>query len=719
MSANEKHKELFQICWIALNDQTMICKDCDIGNKQSATDIINTRIYLFLKDLPRRLQNKGICKHGSYNATYEAMQCLHPDAKKIIDLASIPDLIMLIVQETLLEYLKSFSKLDDQLAIIKKWLIRVSECQSIFSGDDSADESKILDIIRNKFRAKGYGEISDQAFQNLKKQFYATPLFLREFENLESQFANDGLDIYQTISKVVTLEEHVKYYKRKYLARKFNWLSLTLADSFEPLIEELMHEKNVCDNEYMNKATFMLIVERLKRDGKKLTAFLRETKRNIKDSTEVRLIATLYLFIEVIENEKNPDEIINELSHIGNAEEVMWLLSYFYSRIFNISQRKSLQKLILLLHKQGVKVDKCVRNNISAAQLLISTKLMPANIILHILPNKTFINYEDDNVLQSRAVLLMSCGLSMIIVGLPIAFTLASNPLLAVIIVCLALIAPVMFRNEILGYIKSRHIRGRETEEISTTLFNLPKIQKGKFKEFFMTAHNKAHLTKLLSPLSNVAKIFNETALPYVIKFYDKLHLINDLAQPLDGVKHILIGLFKILNAPRFLFKRQWSVADISFQAVSGVADITRGISEILLTPYTYCIKIPCRFFQTQNKKSALQGDMMVMATELQDKIQNKISTRLNSKSPLIPDQSNAKNKICDALFNKTAELHQRYKFFKKTMPVIGSQFKIDEKEGWRNVKSTFFVHFVDKRSCLNQDDVNVINKYCSLYTHR
>lgn len=215
-----KDKELLQLCWFALGDNSAICTHCDLS-QVSADAMCTKRKELFLKGLIQRLKEKAICGHGTYNAIYEAMQCLHPDTKRIMDLAAIQDLITLTVQEVLLDYLCSHPDLKAQLNIIKLWLENSAEGRSIFTHQEQNLEQQIIDKTYEKFHAKGYEYISDEALQIIKKQFHATPLFLRGFENLEIEFADE---IYQTKPNIINLEEHVKYFKKMSLQKKIQLL---------------------------------------------------------------------------------------------------------------------------------------------------------------------------------------------------------------------------------------------------------------------------------------------------------------------------------------------------------------------------------------------------------------------------------------------------------------------------------------------------------------
>ncbi len=706
---------LLQLCWVALHDQNMPCKECFLGG-MPVNEMTRTRVHLFLKELVRKIREKKICSHGEHNAIYEAMQCLHPDTRPIMDLAAIPDLIMLKVQEALLEYLKQHVELAEQLQIIKQWLTNTENGLSIFGTDQAVTEQKIINSVFMKLKEKGYKDNSEKIVEKIKKHFSATPLFLREFENLDSEFHDT---IYVVYPKINSLEDHIKYFCRMSIAKKFNWLSELCSDddSYQALIDKLVNQRIAWDNERISESNFILLFDHFKTDETLLNRFLQKIIDHPKQTKEVKLLALMHFFTNKVSNKRTAEDIITDMSHIGTAEEVMWLLCYLYAKAQRKSERMALQKLIILLYKQGVKSEKCIQNNISAAQLIMSTEFDRGSTVYQIIPNKYFKNFDLNKYCHFREsfVLIATIPLCMVL-GLPLGIILAGA--FGVISMLAFALIPVIFHKELFGFCKSFVLRTKLSKKIDDPEFACPDVTKSQFKNFFVPKTDRTYLKEMFSPFAKISKIFESTAFPYNSNLDDQT-FVKDILQPLDGVKHIIKGLVKILTSPFIPFKKEWRPLDIATRVVSGLSTMALGVAELALTPYTYLIKIPCRVYQTIEKKSALQGDLMIKATQLQDEILSSSTIKQYRQSSSISDNDFSLKQLNNNLFNKAVSLHNRYKQFKLNVPLVDSQFKRDEKERWQNVKTTFFARIVNQKPAINYTELKVLNDYVSLYTNQ
>ena len=142
--------------------------------------------------------------------------------------------------------------------------------------------------IHEKFKKKAHTEISDREIEQLKLKFYDTPIFLHELEYLVSEFVNEQLNIYQIQPNITTLQEHIKYFKRESLKKKLASYREVLLN-YDQVIEKIMEDKIQCNKTNMNRAVFISIVEQLKDDKDKLTAFLQQVRENQNENIHIRL----------------------------------------------------------------------------------------------------------------------------------------------------------------------------------------------------------------------------------------------------------------------------------------------------------------------------------------------------------------------------------------------------------------------------------------------
>lgn len=707
----DKDNELLQLCWLALGDENAPCHKCDLAQLQGNA-MCTKRKQLFLKGLIQRLKADSICGHGTHNAIYEAMQCLHPDTKRIMDLAAIQDLITLTVQEALLDYLLVHSDLETQLTIIKTWLANSANGDSLFTRQDPGLEQKIVDKVCEKFRAKGYEEISDKALIKIKSYFYTTPLFLQEFENLETEFPNV---IYQLQPRINSLEDHVKLFKRQSLKRKYNEYGTVLPKHlFNALIERLLIEKIDGYKPHMNRSVFEFVYEKLKNHEGLPELFLDKVITNDKEYYQIRICALLTKLHKMHDSRQSPEKIIETVSQLGTAEDIMWLFCRSYHKESNESFRESLENLILLLYDLGVKPEKCVRKNISATELLITAKPAAKPAILNIVSSTIQRKHQLRNVelnmqFAERFIVYSFCvAITFNILGL---ISLSVAPFILLAALCL----PIVFLPELKRLFNLNYQNIFEAQiNKSNQLIN---DRDNKYKEFFTST--RSTFEKIISPLFKIANIVNTIHTSYTSKVYGAQEYVSDILQPYFGVKHIMKGFFKIVSSPVRLFDSKSRLSSIPIQAVNGLSTMIRGLAEIVSTPFTYIVKIPFRIIFTSFEKIQYkQRRLLSLALDLQNEIADVTNNQvIDSHTPLLNGKNNSSKKICNQLFNHVARLHKEYKEFKVNDHATNSNFLKEEKKKWQAVKSTFFKHLIEKKT-ENQDCVkDTISDYCRLFT--
>ena len=732
----EKDKELLQLCWHALGDINALCQNCDLAELRG-DEHCTKRKQLFLKGLIQRLRANALCGHGTNNAIYEAMQCLHPDTKRIMDLAAIQDLITLTVQETLLDYLRTKPELNEQLTIIKSWLENSAEGHSIFSGQEPNLEQIIINKVCDKFKAKGYENINEKALKSVRDQLYATPLFLRDFESFETEFPDAA---YRTQEGINTLDEHIKFFAKKSLTKKYSIYSAVLPNAlFDTIIEKLLIEKIDAHKSHMSRAVFELIVDKLKDNTWQLDSFLSKVIANKKEHADIRFAALFMQLSEMLAARRPPGEIINKMAQLGSAEEMMWLLCRLYHKTNSENVRKGFGSLIIFLYQHGVKAEDCVMQNVSAAALLITAKLEPKPDILNIVPSiiqtKLKLNHMGweafSYTLRLCGYIALPCIIIFGISGLLGALFLPLTPVIAILTyvfpVWIMGSGPFMFRHEILNYLINRG-KEKSSPSMLNDHIQLTTEQQKLYKDFFVSSKNA--LAIILSPLFKIKNIFKTAFNPYSSKPYDARGSIRDIYQPLEGIKHIIKGLFKVVSAPLLLLNTQNSLSSVSVRAANGLTTILRGTIELITTPFTYLVKRPYRLIFTMFERKSREINMISLALDLQNEINtdsNKTeipavtqNQYIDINTPLLDKVNHSSKKINSQFLNQAAKLHKEYKEFKRKVCTEPTQFQKDEKIKWKEVKSVFFKQIANKQTVIQDNDKDVIIAYCNLFTrHR
>ncbi len=717
---NGKDRDLLQLCWLALSDENAICHNCDLDQLPPPA-MCTKRKQLFLQGLTQRLMANSICGHGSYNAIYEAMQCLHPDTKRIMDLAAIHELITLTVQQVLVDYLLAHPTLSEQLKIIKLWLDNTADGQSIFAQQEEHLQQQLMDKICDQFIKKGY-EVSVKAISMVQKQFYGTPLFLRDFENLEIEFPQE---IYQIQSGIHGLEDHIKSFKRRSLTKKYREYRDYLPQHlFESLIEKLLIEKIDTHTPQLTRRVLGYIVDQLKNHSDILDGLLCKIISDSRENQDVRFSAMIIHLSKMLSIKRSPDEIIKVMSHLCSAEELMWLLCHSYHKEKLEIMRESLGNLILFLHKLGVNPENCIYLNISAAKLLMTTTNSPKPEILNTIPSirqqKHISEQIESDFINSSVYRFGSYFFMIIYIVGSVYFTASVVPILTLMVMNL----PLVLRNELLD-IRSYFTKIKTFILQTNNFISLTSDQKKLYKEFFTPSQNS--IDKIFSPFIKITNIFNTTHTAYSPKLFNPQGYYQDLLQPMFGIKHIVKGFFKIVTAPICIFDSRSSLSAIPIQAANGLSTMIRGLAEIISTPYTYFFKIPYRTVLTIFPEEYQQRKMLSLALDLQKEItdsskQDETEVETNNQpisinTPLLDKTNDSSKKIYNQFFNQASNIHKEYKQFKRSLSTKKSQFQAEEKVKWKEVKSVFFKQMTHKKADMQEAAEKALSDYCRLFT--
>ncbi len=593
---------------------------------------------------------------------------------------------------------------------IKTWITRITEKKRLFSNAENKLEDTLISMI------KATPRLSHIDPKIIKNKFYVLPQYLCELEYLATRFPNE---FYIKQHGLNTLSDHVRYFKVKYLKQLLsqyseNWDVEKLTQIIDAIINNNESNNKIFHKPTMNRVTFSTILNQLFVDNGKLIHFLYtaiNTENNsIKTSAQLHFIAQMYTA------QKSHTEILQKMSEIGSAEDIMWLLCNDYNLYDNREVRARLGQLILFLSKQGVKPENCIRNNISAANLLLSIdskkysddyKIEHKNVVYNAIERLTRSKYRYKNLTPiiegAKDTLIAMIGF---IAWIPTLITFAAFGISATVGFPLSFVAfllPIMFRKGIFNFVFTIHEILFEPKPALNRAKTISVDDKETFQNFFKPSRQVSLLSTALAPVAKSLRILSN------IFNYTTEYKKHEILQPIDGVKHIIMGALQIVSALGFIGsiivdpKNGWKLAGANI--LNGLLKIVvQGPTEILSAPFALLIKWPLRL---------CAGIFVSRESRLIDKAKQFSKTIETQRQNLdVQKETQSPDLIRHSLFNGAAKLHTDMKDLKQIKYSHTTPSRKEEKVAWGKIKSAFHSTLNKKQTPVTEDEFQLFHNY-------